>query len=278
VDVGSVIASLSKWVYDCSIAAGLSESNAVVQVLRNGAPQDRDKWTLHLLPGSQRVTSQFATTYGYRARLDFASTSEIEVERVLSYMQQSLQNNRHRITGILHDFKYPTPVLSAREDEQSDLTAATYFVGVTGIGVANDEETLISSIVSIAVANGEKLRVVIPRYPEGSNFFKRYNVYVGTTASNVRKHNEEPIDADEYVTTIYDISTDWSGLTVSPPEQSDVRFTGLKISDDAYNIEDDPRESGNVVGIVTLSLESVLFTIRSQSHPLETVTIARTVE
>jgi len=191
-------------------------------------------------------------------------------------MQQSLQNNRHRITGILHDFKYPTPVLTSLPG--GDLTARTCYVGVTGIGIEDDEETLISPITSIAVAENDTLRVVIPRYPEGSNFFRRYNVYVGTTAANVKKHNDDFIDADEYVTTLYDISADWSGLTVAPPEQSDVRFTGLKVSDDAYDIQDDPRESGNVVGIVTLSVESVMFTIRSQAHPLETVSITKTVE
>lgn len=249
-------------------------------------PEDRPIWILDAVPTSGsirsgRMFSMIERRFNMMLLTAQGPEGVLQAEEWISHIENKIVNNNWRIPGVLFDFKYPDPTLFEKLGLGS-LAADTYYVAVSGLSFMDEtEETLISSIQSIVNTQASgRIDVVIPRFPRAFNFFKKYNVFMGTDASDLKKTADSPIDAASPTSTLKTIDTVSAGDAPSLT-RSEVRYRIMEVIPESFNSSVQPEpasEKGNWMGLITLTIRAPMDLQISQGYPLSSVSYDYTLD
>jgi len=184
----------------------------------------------------------------------------LEAERWNAHIEKKLSQNNWLITSILNNFVHPTPAVTVKYAEGGSLAAGTYYVAVSGINHLDELQETLPSVTQAVVVNAPgsgSIELVIPRYDGGQNWFSKYNVYLGTTALNMKKMTNTPVVSSNVLPTIYTINNAALATGKAPETESEIKYRFLRIPFDAFdvNVTDEPtNESGNFMAIASLNV------------------------
>lgn len=275
-DLRSVRTSLYRFLVNRSVELGIADITILPGI--SGAIENRPLFVAQALPGgSVNQWSKYLMEEDRRFNVMFLTNNYGQAENVLSHIERKLVNNRWKMTGVLVEYQYPSPVL-IRNVAGGTLAAGTYHVAVTGRGYIDNVESLPSQTQSIAVGAGDSIQVIIPRSPRSFNWFKTYNVYVGSAANALKKTANSPVSAHLSLPTSYEIETVPVTGDAPPAANEDApsvikyRFlTVLSQSWSAAVLPEPGNEAGAFAGMMNFVLRAPMLPVDPQARPIESV-------
>lgn len=251
---------------------------------RGHLTRDRPVWLVETTPGgiSEQI-SEGIYTLVRRFNLMYLTgppNGYKDAEAMCAAWEDKLKDNRWRMAGVMEDFVYPRPALSERAGEGA-IGAGTYYLAVSGLNYLDESEESLASIPqAITVGANARIRLVIPRYPRGFNWFKKYNVYMGTSPTSMFKTAGSPYSAAMLITTVVDIDA-VPGVGGSPPTQSLVKYRMIKIAPSTFNASamlDPVNEPGLYLASIGFNAEVQVIPGETQAEPVEQVTVGMSVD
>lgn len=275
-NIRDVRASLYNFIVNRSIESGIWADPDAITILptRTAVPRDRPIWVVEYVPGlgREKITTSMGRINA-RFNVQFLSNSFDQAEAMMARIDDALVARNFKITGMLYDFQFPQPVVQAVEGEGT-LPAGTYHVAVSGLGIIGDDETLVSTPISVKLANPGKIRLIIPRWPEGINWYRKYNIYVGSTAAGIQKVVGSPWNAADIVTTVVNLDEPIT-MAGNPLTQSRVRYRFITVQEGSLSpvVMNDPGvESEKYMGYTPMNLTAYSVPVRTnQGQPLEQI-------
>lgn len=277
-DIKDVQTSVSRFMGRRAAELGYTD----IQVLPgfSDLPQTRPIWVLQSNPGGlAELRLRHQTMMNYRFHMNMLTAGGVQgylqAEAWIARCQQKLMQNNWYIPGLIHDFVYPSPGLRYLAG-QGSLAAGTYFVVVTGINHIDEaEETLPSGLQSIVVpANAGRIEVLVPRYPMGYNWFKKFNVYMGTSSNDLKKTADSPVNDAPVGHKVYHLDDVSSGA--NPPSGArTIKFRLIEIMQETFNtsvVPDVSREAGTWIGSISCAVRAPLTTISATPNLGYTIT------
>lgn len=257
---------------DPSILAGVS-----------GLPKNRPIWVVEDIPiGGAVQQGRILTSFEQRYNLMYLDKDGPEgilrCRDWVSIVQDKLVTNNWRIPGVLIDFKYPSPAVF-EDVGAGNLVQGTYYIAVTGLSFMDESEESLPSLVqtvTTTAVNG-RIDVIIPRFPRGFNWFKKYNIYAGTDPNDLKLTADSPVDEilnpSPLVYNLDDIP-----VGVSPPTApNQIKYRIMEVIKDSFSFNTMPEpsvESGNYMGLITLTIRAPHEPIVPQHYPVANLSLA----
>ena len=264
--------SLFQYLVNRTVEFGIA--NITVLPSRSMLKEDRPIWVVDSVPSTPIQTMTPTMSFlDARYNMMFLTNGFNQAEDMGAFIGQDLANRRWKIAGWLHDFVYPAPIISGIVGGGT-VPAGDYFVAVSGLGMIEDIESLSSVAQEVTLGAIGQIRIIIPRYPRGLNFFRKYNVYVGSSAATMKLTADSPIDTDEFTTTVKLVAGVPAG--VAPPTQSDVKFRPISVLPESFThsvLQEPGTESGKFISLMTITVRAPIRPIEVQGEPLEGVAI-----
>jgi hypothetical protein len=242
------------------------------------APVSKPYWVVEQVPAApiERLTRELVLIE-QRYNVMFFGVDWSQCEAMQSQITQTLITQKDQITAVLDKFKYPTPIVTGVEDPADSVPAGTYHVGVTGLGLIDDAESLISELTTVVLTDIGRFQIIIPRYPIGLNHFRKYNVYVGASPTTLLKVNAVPFPAEVKTTTLVEVDT-IVGAVGAPPTDSRIKFRIINIPPEAYNastLQVPGVESGSYFTLISLTVSAPSTPVyHRQAQPVERVVVS----
>lgn len=241
---------------------------------RSMLKEDRPIWVVDSVPSAPILPMTPTMSFlDARYNMMFLTDDFEQAEDMGAFIGQNLANRRWKIAGWLHDFVYPDPIVS-NVAGGGTVPLGDYFVAVSGLGMIDDIESLPSVAQQVTLASTGHIRIIIPRYPRGLNFFRKYNVYVGSSATTMKLTADSPITSDEFTTTVNLV--DSVPVGASPPTQSDVPYRPISVLPESFThsvLQEPGTESGKHISLMTITIRAPIRPIEVQGEPLEGVFI-----
>lgn len=240
----------------------------------SGLPQERPVWVIQSVPGG---LSEYPTSHqslmSYRFNVHFltegGSKGYSEAERWVGHIQTKLMNNNWKITGRIIDFEYPKPSAIYRAGE-GFLPAGEYYVSVAGINRIDASEVTLPSVpvhVHVPNANG-RIRLIVPRYPMGYNWFPTFNVYQGSSPTTMHQMSNSPVTASSHAPKVFDIDNNDININDLPPvSPSNIKFRFIDVMRTSFNVAIQPdvsKEAGTWMGSIFCVLRAPITTVTSE--------------
>lgn len=284
-DLRSVRTSLYRFIERRSTDYGLA--NVRILPGPSGRQVDRPLWEVQSTPGGgiTRMAKNFSFT-SHRFAAFYLTKDFDQAELMIRYMEREIRNRDYRIPGVLVDYEYPQPIYAIRTGAGSALSTGTIYVSVSGLGYLDDAETLRSEPLAINVQAGDAVDIWIPRVPRVFNWFKKYNVYVGTSTDTMKKITGSPFDAESATTVTTKVTiSQVPGTGDAPPtlditQPSVVKFRFLRIVEAAlnYSVIPEPFNEANAYrGVMNMVIESQDIPQYPQGRPIEGVHMSTSV-
>ncbi len=249
----------------------------------SGLPKSRPLWVAEEVPiagATQmgRILTSFEQRYNLMYLDEDGPEGILRCREWISIVQDKLVTNNWRMTGLLIDFNYPSPAVF-EDVGAGSLPIDTYYIAVAGLSFMDENEESLPSLiqtVTTTAANG-RLEVIIPRFPRGFNWFKKYNVYVGTVITDLKKTADSPVDESlNPAPLVYNLDTVPAGSSpLVAPNQIKYRIMEVvKESFSSYVMPEPSVEAGNYMGLITLTIKAVHEPIVPQTYPIRNLSLA----
>ncbi len=161
------------------------------------------------------------------------------------------------VKGYAENFVYPEPYISEYDSPGSAIGGTTVYVVVTGI--VGGQETL-GSEVTVAVTADKGIRIRPDRFPFGSPWFSKYNIYVYGVSGSSKLHTQVTQPNEGWI----ELDANTLGVGAAAPITSEIAVGHLIIGDVSVIRTEDQVDDGTWDLFITVNTQSLGIPFRDQ--------------